>query len=259
MKLRYMLQYPFSFHNSEANKEQSISIGRMPKPMVEISQRVLCPYCHGENEYCSKCNGGWIGLPEAESGPSPRRVKVKRERSKTVNGHKRRSLRTAEEDRERPPQISLNQKYELLIQATKEVKRVEQISGLPTLTVVKTARAAFRSIKKILSNCKTDELRASVKTQLNKAYYLLKRAEDQQRAEGQLTGTNGRQPRVYQVPSKEVSSKPKKPRVGPLSKKATATQGHPTATQSKKKKKPKRHRSVWTISGGGFETNRRKH
>lgn len=138
---------------------------------------------------------------------------------------------------------ALTDKYahvKLSIAALEKVKKAQSESSKEYL---KAARVAFSEIKRLLRLCNNHDSKQMVQKRLSEAFFHLKRAEEL----CQVTCSTARG-RIFTIPSENT--------VKPLiifRKKSKRTKPKQTAKSKQKK------RSVWTLSAGGFETNRRRH
>jgi hypothetical protein len=227
---------------------------------ISIVARELCNFCHGNSDTCPHCDGGWIstGPTPASRGGKPRVVAVTKRVKRTAVTTARRS----------PAKIV--------------VKRSRAIDPLGKYAVVKQSEAKLQDLRKTFTTAReflgraqdthsfierafhtsTDTAVKSVlEVKLHTAARELKNAERRAERSGKgaivwqtKVGTPKPTSFIPKAELQKIAAEKAAANIEKREAKAAKAAGLP----KKKMKKPKK-RSVWTISGGGIETNHRRH
>jgi hypothetical protein len=132
--------------------------------------------------------------------------------------------------------------------AMRAVIQIQNAEGGPVEGYAVIARSALGVCKRELKKCPAEDGKKSIRKCLNTAYYHVKNSERL------LTQHRNAHVTVHRVEAGTLH------RLKPIS---IAPQPKPNgkiiAKRASNKKSKRKKASVWTVSGGGFETNRSRH
>ncbi|MBM3273085.1 hypothetical protein FJY94_07580 [Candidatus Kaiserbacteria bacterium] len=141
--------------------------------MTNNPQRELCPHCHGMNEECSFCDGGWISIDDSSTTPSkgkPTIPAIPPIKKQHFSPKTRRIVLYGQ-----PSEGSIN--IELLQRANKEILRIDSARKKSVVLYSRVAHEAFHAIKKLMTDDIGGTTRERMRKLLNTAYFHMKKSQ----------------------------------------------------------------------------------
>lgn len=141
--------------------------------MTNNPSRELCPHCHGMNEACSFCDGGWISIGDSTDSPSkgkPTIPVIPAEKKQHFSPKKRRILLDGQ-----PSERSIN--IELLKRANQETARIDRAREKSGVLYARVAHEAFHTIKKLMADDVSGMTRKRLQYLLNTAFFHMKNSQ----------------------------------------------------------------------------------